>query len=166
MWRRRELLGVVGIGAIGPALLASKSSADPDDSRKYEPRHAGMISECDKACGECASACQKAFHHCLGLASSGKAVYATVAQTMADCAAFCRLSVELLSRESSFNAISCQACAEVCHRCAEACEKFRTESPVDACFAACQRCEQTCRDMVREMGTGSAREDGQPTARP
>jgi hypothetical protein len=165
MWRRRELLGALGTGAAGLALLA-RNSAAADDSEETNPKHAAMIKECDEACGHCEAACQKAFHHCITQASSGKLSHAKLAQTVADCAAFCSLSAELLARQSAFMALSCQACAQACSRCAQECESFTNDPSMKACMAACQKCEETCRNMVRMMGADPANAPGRGAARP
>jgi len=166
MWRRRELLGALGTGAAGLALLARNSAAATDDTQETDPKHAAMIKECDEACGHCEAACHKAFHHCITQASSGKLSHAKMAQTVADCAAFCSLSAELLARQSAFMVLSCQACAQACSRCAQECESFANDPSMKACMAACQKCEETCRNMVRMMGADPANAPGRGAARP
>ena len=76
MWRRRDLLGALGTGAAGLALLARNSAAATDDAEEKNPKHAGMMKECDEACGHCEAACLKAFHHAINQASNGKLNYA------------------------------------------------------------------------------------------
>jgi hypothetical protein len=166
MWKRRDLLGALGTGAAGLALLARNSAAATDDSEESNSKHAAMMKDCDEACGHCAAACQKAFHHCIIQASSGKLNHARMAQTAADCAAFCSLSAELLARHSAFMALSCQACGEACLRCARDCEPFANDPSMKACMAACQKCEETCRNMVRMMGADPVNAPARPAARP
>jgi len=166
MWKRRDLLGALGTGAAGLALLARNSAAATDDSEKSSSKHAAMMKDCYEACDHCAAACQKAFHHCITQASSGKLSHARMAQTAADCAAFCSLSADLLARHSAFMALSCQACGEACRRCAQECESFANDPPMKACMAACQKCEESCRNMVRMMGADPVNAPGRPAAHP
>jgi len=166
MWRRRDLLGVLGTGAAGLALLARNSAAATDDSEENNSKHALMMKDCDEACGHCEAACQRAFHHCITEASSGKLKHAKMAQTAADCAAFCSLSAELIARHSAFMALSCHACAQACARCAQECESFANDPLMKACMAACQKCVETCHNMVRMMGADPANASDRPAARP
>jgi hypothetical protein len=153
MWRRRDLIGAMGMGAAGMALLPVSLAAASDDPAQEDSTHSRMVSECDEACGHCAAACQKAFHHCVVLASN-------------DCAEFCNLSAQLLARHSSFMAVSCSACAEACQRCAQECESASDDPTLKACASACQKCEQSCRNMVRMMGANSVNSGDRPAVRP
>jgi len=166
MWRRRDLLGALGTGAAGLALLAKNSAAATDDSDEKNSKHAAMLKECDEACGHCEAACQIAFHHCITQASSGKLSHARMAQTVADCAAFCSLSAELIARQSAFMALSCHACAQACARCAQECESFANDPLMKSCMASCQKCEESCRNMVRMMSANPATSSDRPAARP
>jgi hypothetical protein len=166
MWKRRDLLGALGTSAAGLVLLARTSAAATDDSQTYGPKHAAMMRDCDEACGHCEAACQTAFHHCIVQASGGKLNHARMAQTAADCAAFCSLSEELIARQSAFMALSCQACGQACSQCARECESFANDPVMKACMAACQKCEETCRNMVRMMDADSVKSPDRPAARP
>ena len=156
MWRRREILGALGTGAAGLALLAKNTEASDRQSGEDDPKHAGMKKSCCDACGTCAEACNKAFHHCVEQASAGKPRHARMAQMVADCAAFCALSTQLIARQSTLMTMSCRACADACRRCAQECETFDTDIDMKICLDACQRCEESCRNMVKAMGVGSA----------
>ena len=112
MWRRRDILGALGTGAAGLALVANKAQAFDQASGGDDPKHAGMAKSCCDACGACAEACNKAFHHCVEQASAGKPRHAKMAQMVADCAAFCALSAEMISRHSTLMILSCRACAD------------------------------------------------------
>jgi len=166
MWRRRDLLGALGTGAAGLALMVRNSAAATDDSDENNSKHAAMMKDCDEACGHCEAACQKAFHHCIIQSSNGKSNHARLAQTVADCAAFCSLSAELIARQSKFMALSCHACAQACSQCAQECESFANDPLMKACLAACRKCEETCRNMVRMMGVDPANPASRPAARP
>jgi hypothetical protein len=156
MWRRRDILGALGTGAAGLALVANKAQAFDQASGGDDPKHAGMAKSCCDACGNCAEACNKAFHHCIEQASAGKPRHAKMAQMVADCAAFCALSATMISRHSMLMTLSCRACADACRRCAQECATLDTDIDMRICVDACQRCEESCRNMVKAMGDGSA----------
>jgi NAD-dependent dihydropyrimidine dehydrogenase PreA subunit len=156
MLKRREILGALGTGAAGLALFARNTDAAAGQSGTDDPKHAGMKHSCCDACGECAQACNKAFHISVELASAGKPRYARMAQTVADCAAFCALSAQMISRNSVLMTLSCQACADACQRCGQECETFDTDLDMKICLDACKRCEESCRNMVKAMGHAPA----------
>jgi hypothetical protein len=153
MWKRREVLGALGTGAATLALLptaTAKSALDDSDAKNAAMKHS-----CCDICGDCAKACNKAYHYSLEQASAGKSGHAKIAQTLADCAAFCDLSATLISRQSTLMAFSCRACADACRQCAQECQSFDTDIDVKLCFDACQKCEESCRNMVKAMGVAS-----------
>jgi len=167
MWNRRELLGVLGSGAAGVALLTNRSEAGEDQAVQIEdphaghnPRHAAMLKECDEACGHCEATCNATFHHCVTQAAAGKAEHARMAQMVIDCAAFCTLSAAMIARHSSLMVESCRACAEACRRCAEECGSSDADAMMKTCVAACKRCEESCRNMVKAMGGEHHHEGG------
>jgi hypothetical protein len=155
MWNRRELLGALGTGAASVAFLPTATATANSALDERDSKNAAMKKSCCDACANCAEACNKAYHYCLEQASAGKARHAKIAQTIADCAAFCGLSAALISRQSALMAYSCRACADACHRCAQECESFDTDVDVKICFDACQKCEESCRNMVKAMGVAS-----------
>lgn len=150
MWNRRELLGVLGTGTAGLALLTGRSEAG-DDEHGHDARHSGMLKECAEACGHCEAACNEAFHHCVAQAAAGKAEHARMAQMVVDCAAFCTLSAAMIARHSQLMTESCRACAEACRRCAEECSSG-AHDVMKSCVESCKRCEASCRNMVKAMG--------------
>ncbi|MGP0064800.1 MAG: four-helix bundle copper-binding protein [Isosphaeraceae bacterium] len=158
MWKRRELLGVLGTGAAGLAFLTNRSEAagqapaSKDAHAGHDPRHAEIMKECDEACGHCEAACNLAFHHCITQAAAGKVEHAKMAQLVVDCAAFCTLSAAMIARHSSLMMESCRACAEACRRCAEECGSVANDDTMKACAIACRKCEESCRNMIRVMG--------------
>jgi hypothetical protein len=159
MWNRRELLGALGTGAAGFALLNTRSEAADgqiapaaDKQSHHDPRHAAMLKECAEACGHCEAACNEAFHHCIAQAGAGKVEHAGMAQMVIDCAAFCNLSAAMIARHSPLMVESCRACGEACRRCAEHCGRSDHDEVMKNCVAACKRCEESCRNMVKAMG--------------
>jgi len=159
MWKRRELLGVLGTGAAGLALLTNRSeaaagqaAASKDEPTGHDPRHAAIMKECDEACGHCEATCNMSFHHCIAQAAAGKAEHAKMAQLVIDCAAFCNLSATMIARHSPLMIESCRACEEACRRCAAECDSAASDAMMKSCATACRRCEESCRNMVRVMG--------------
>jgi hypothetical protein len=155
MWKRRELLGALGTGAAALALLPKSTVTAKTGLDDNDAKNAAMQHSCAEACGDCAKACNKAYHYSLEQASAGKSRHAKIARTLIDCAAFCDLSATLISRQSTLMGLSCRACADACRRCAQECESFDTELDMKICFDACQRCEESCRNMVKAMGVAS-----------
>ena len=156
MWNRRELLGAIGTGAAGFAFdrrSATTVRMPGDGQDDPHALHAGMLKECDEACGHCEVACNEAFHHCVVQAAAGKAEHGRMAQLVVDCAAFCTLSAAMIARHSPLMVESCRACGEACRICAEECgSPPRRDEVMKTCVAACKKCEASCRKMVEAMG--------------
>jgi len=159
MWNRRELLGVLGTGTAGFALLTNRSEAAEgqvapavDDKHGHDGKHSTVMKECAEACGHCEAICNETFHHCITQAAAGKVEHAKMAQMVIDCAAFCTLSAALIARHSSLMVESCRACGEACRKCAEHCSTAASDEIMKKCVAACKRCEESCRNMVNAMG--------------
>jgi hypothetical protein len=164
MWTRRNVIGTALAGATGAALVARSAGAQ-NAAQDDHSEHDRMWKTCANTCGDCAKACNSAFHHCLSQAATAKGNHARMAQTVADCAAFCALSVEMLSRKSTFALLSCGACADACKRCAQECESFDADLEMRACQQECQRCEESCRKMIQSAGQGRTGETNQAPAR-
>jgi hypothetical protein len=165
MWTRRNLIGSAVAGATGVALVAGRASAQNPAAADHS-EHDTMWSTCGDTCGDCAKACNKAFHHCITQAGLAKGQHSRMAQTVADCAAFCALSAEMLARHSAFAYFSCGACADACKRCAQECESFDTDLELKSCQQECLRCAESCRKMVQAGGSGRSNESNQtPAAR-
>jgi hypothetical protein len=154
MWKRRDLIGLLGAGAATITLLPA-SEGSHFEAGQDDTKHAALLKSCREACAGCAEECNKAFHHCLEEAARGKAKHAEAAQTIIDCAEFCELSASLLSRQSALLAVSCQACAAACARCAAVCAPFDIDLVMKMCVDACQRCEESCRSMIGAHGSKS-----------
>jgi hypothetical protein len=151
MWKRREVLGALALGAASATIPINRADA-AQDSSEGDAKHKALMKTCGDICGECAEECNKAFHHCLQQAAAGKTPHARMAQIAADCAAFCGLSAELIARHSALMAVSCRGCADACRVCAAECGTFDTDLAMKMCVDACKRCEESCRNMVKAMG--------------
>jgi hypothetical protein len=165
MWTRRNLIGTVAAGATGMALMARRASAQKPTETEH-PQHDVMWRTCGDICGECAKACNKAFHHCLTQAAMAKGQHARMAQTLADCAAFCALSTEMLARNSTLALYSCGACADACKNCARECAAFDVDMEMKSCQQECLRCEESCRKMIQSSrGTRTGESSQTPVGR-
>jgi hypothetical protein len=139
---RRELLGMMGVGAAG--LLATAAKAPAAAVHEHDDHL--------KTLGECAKLCNEAAHHCLGelkKESSGhREHHARAHELTMDCQAFCVLTATLMARSSPLAQYAHQACAEACRCCAEECEKGHDEI-MKECAKKCRDCEQMCRSMSK-----------------
>jgi hypothetical protein len=148
---RRELLGVLGAGAVGLAALTRARAADPEDHHHH---HDKAHEDCLKACGECARACNETAEHCLEQLVQGtgdRQIHGRVHELTMDCQAFCVLSSTMMERGSDLMQYSCEACADACRSCAEACDKHPASPMVKSCAEKCRTCESACRTMVKTM---------------
>jgi hypothetical protein len=155
---RREMLGLLGAGAVGfTTLSGGRASADAGIA-KLDAVH----KECLEACSDCAKTCEMTFHHCLTLVADGKKEHAKPLQYAADCAGFCALSACNIAKQSPLMAFSCEACADACKATFAVVSKFDSDE-MKAAAKELARCEKSCRAMVEAMGhhhhetsTGSA----------
>jgi hypothetical protein len=139
---RRELLGLLGAGAVGLGAL-SEGEARAQHSHHHDPAHG----ECLKACLHCAEVCNETFHYSLGHLKDGHKEHGEVAALTVDCQEFCTLAAALIARESAMMGHACSACAEVCKACAEECKKH-DDKQLKECVEACLACEKSCRTMA------------------
>jgi hypothetical protein len=153
MWTRRNLIETVAFGATG-LLAGARYAGAQAASDTVHVHDDAMWKACGDTCDACAKACNKAFHHCVTQAASGKGQHARMAQIAADCAAFCALSAEMVQRSSALALLSCTACAGACKLCAQECDSFDGDQEMKVCAEECRRCEESCRKMVHD-GSGS-----------
>lgn len=152
---RREMLGLVGAGAVG---LAAAGGREAFGEQGHQ--HDKMHEDCMKECGDCARACNEAAAHCLQMLCENRGdtkMHAMAHSLAMDCAAFCTLSASLIARQSELMTYSCEACAEACRCCAEACEKNKGSQMMSECAKQCRECEESCRQMVKAMKAKSAK---------
>ncbi|MFO0907123.1 MAG: four-helix bundle copper-binding protein [Isosphaeraceae bacterium] len=142
---RRELLGVLGAGALGVAATASRPVRADDEHKHHE--HDDHL----KTLGHCAKVCNEAAHHCLDQLKSGGShgeQHARAHEATMDCQAFCTLTAALMARNSPMAGYAHQACADACRDCARACEGQQDEI-MKECVKACRECESMCRSMKK-----------------
>ena len=139
---RREILGAVGLGVAGVALGANAARA------QHPHHHDKLHGDCLKASEACATICNETFHHCFEKVKDGHAEHHRVAVLTIDCQEFCRLSSELMARESPLAATACLACADACKACAAECSRH-DDPQMKECAEACKACETLCREMAK-----------------
>ncbi len=146
---RREILGVLGAGAVG--LVASGGSTTRADHDHPHDEHIKTI-------GAGAKFCNEAAHHCLEQLKKGGGNtehHARAHELAMDCQAFCVLTATLMARSSPMAKYAHPGCADACRDCAAECEKGQGEV-MEECAKACRECEKSCRQMA---GSGGSRAD-------
>lgn len=151
---RREMLGLLGIGAVSLAALPDREARADQTHRNHDKACDACMEECMKNCGECAKICNQMAAHCLDMLCEGKGDrehHAKAHSLGMDCQEFCVLSAQMMARDSALMVYSCGACAEACKKCAEACEKEKGSEIMTECAEKCRKCETSCREMVKMM---------------
>jgi hypothetical protein len=88
---RRTMLGMLGAGAVGAALIGKNAVADDTHDHEHAHAHDKTHEDCLKACSDCAKSCDEAFHHCYMQVAEGKKEHAKPLHMVSDCAGFCSL---------------------------------------------------------------------------
>jgi hypothetical protein len=137
---RRELLGVLGVGAAGlVALRTSQAHADDEET------HDDPV----KTLGECAKLCDEVAHHCLDELRQGGShadLHDKAHEAAMDCQAFCVLTATLMARKSPVAKYAHLGSAAACANCADACEG-RQGNIMKECVKICRECEKLCRRL-------------------
>lgn len=144
---RREMLGVLGVGAVGLAAMSGREAVAQGASSQLDSVH----KECLEACSDCAKACDMAYHHCLMQVAEGKRDHAKPLRYAADCAGFCALASCNIAKHSPLMAFSCDACGDACKETLAVLSKFDSDE-MKAAVKALTRCEKACEAMVEAMG--------------
>jgi hypothetical protein len=142
--KRREVLGALGFGLGGAALLGAAEARAQEQHHHHDKLHVA----CLKACSDCANVCNETFHHCFEQVKDGHQRHYRAAALTMDCHEFCCLTADLIGRESEVIALACRACADVCAKCAEECAKHE-DAQMKECVEACKVCEKACRAMAK-----------------
>ena len=102
---------------------------------------------CFQTCTACADAC---------LGEDDVAGLTTCIRTCLDCATTCAATVEVLSRQTGFDATitraQLQACIAACKAAGDECEHHaRMHHHCRICADTCRSCERACRDLLAAM---------------
>lgn len=152
---RRELLGLLGVGAAG--LWTTGAIADEKDEKKHKDHHGewehGPDHEHLKIVGECAAVCNATMRHCIEKLkeedAKNRKAHAKAAVLTNDCQDFCVLHIKLMVRHSPLSNYMTQACADACHDCAKACDEGDDEV-MKKCAEICRQCEKACREHLEK----------------
>jgi hypothetical protein len=94
---------------------------------------------CAAQCTHCYDACHLEQNHEMELCM----------QNDQDCADSCRLTAQLLERNSPNVGIFLALCAQMCQRCADECSKHKHLEHCQKCADACNKCTEMC--LQREV---------------
>lgn len=121
--------------------------------RQEMPRNTAQMSEpqrkCLDDCLQCYRSCLETAMYCLS--RGGAHANDAHLRLMLDCAEFCQVSANFMTRGSEFHARICGVCAEICLRCADDCAQFAGDGRMQACAEACRRCAESCQMMTTTM---------------
>jgi len=166
---RRELLGLLGVGATGLWTTGAVASQQEEkkregDTKKEEGKHPqdgkehGHDHEHMKIVGECAAVCNATMRHCIEkLKEEGgknREAHAKAALLTNDCQEFCVLHVKLMLRKSPLSKYATEACADACRECATACDAGEDEK-MKKCAEICRACEKACREHLEKCSEKS-----------
>ncbi len=65
-----------------------------------------------------------------------------------DCSDICRLTGQLLERNSPNVDIFLKLSAQMCERCASECDKYTSMSHCEKCAEACRKCVEMCHENM------------------
>lgn len=97
-----------------------------------------LCNECAVTCGHCAVSC---------LNEKDVEMMRQCIRLDLDCATFCRVAAELMSRDSDHADKFLALCAEVCQACADECSKHKHQHCKD-CADICSRCAEACMELA------------------
>ncbi|MHB1278198.1 MAG: four-helix bundle copper-binding protein [Bacteroidia bacterium] len=99
---------------------------------------------CAAECARCYTACQE---------EVDKEMLERCMLLDLDCEELCRLSVQVLERESENGPLFLKLCMEICDKCAEECEKHPKMEHCVRCAEACRKCANMCRKEMSHVET-------------
>jgi hypothetical protein len=140
---RRELLGVLGVGAAGLVAWRGGQARADDEGPHDDPV---------RTLGECAKLCDEVAHHCLDQFPKGGQhadLHSKAHEAAMDCQAFCVLTATLMARRSPVVKHALRGSAAACGLCAAACEGCQGSIMSD-CAKTCRECEIMCRRMAAD----------------
>lgn len=66
-----------------------------------------------------------------------------------DCADICRLTAQLLERNSENADLFLKLCGEVCEKCADECDKHSHLEHCKKCAEVCRKCAEMCQQPIQ-----------------
>jgi hypothetical protein len=104
-----------------------------------------QVQQCIDACNETHSVCEQTMTY--ALQKGGDLAQRQVVMALMDCAESCRLSADMMMRQSGMAAQMCRMCAQVCMSCAEICSGY-DDPMMRACAEACRLSASQCAQMA------------------
>jgi hypothetical protein len=152
---RREMLGMLGVGAAGLVATTSARAA----AQHQGHGHGDVHEECAEACVNCEKECNQGFHHCFTQVQAGKTEHAKAMHLLADCGDICGTSGKLVARMSPLMVHTCAACAASCADTIAAVEALKDDEMTET-LEALRACQTSCTEMVKAMGGPAHEHDG------
>jgi hypothetical protein len=90
---------------------------------------------CAAQCARCYSACQL---------EKDKEAFARCMMMDEDCEQICRLTGQVLERNSENAELFLKVCSEICGKCAVECEKHPKVEHCKQCAEVCRKCAEMC----------------------
>jgi len=138
---RREMLTSLGTGLAFAGAGSAVFAGAADHKHAEHAAHLKHLTDCMNECLRCADACFKE-------AAAGKKGMVETGRSCADCAAFCALSIKMLTGNSAYWKEAVKACAEVCELCGATCAKTADCPHCIPCAKICKECAVACRKSV------------------
>lgn len=90
----------------------------------------------------CAAQCDRCHDACLREKDNEKLEHCAMFDQ--DCSDICRLTGQILERNSKNGELFLKFCGEICEKCAEECEKHSELEHCKKCAEACRKCAAMC----------------------
>jgi hypothetical protein len=150
-----SILGAVAVALASAVVTSGQHAATQESGGPRATTQNGTkldVTRLDVAmvCSACQRECDMCATYCLQMIGGGHADHLTTAQTCRDCADFCAVTAQFVSRSGPFQLQMTSACAEACRLCAEACEKSGDATMQD-CATQCKLCQQKCEELVNVL---------------
>lgn len=111
-----------------------------------ENTNTNLHADCIRICLECHQICTATVAHVLHNGGNHSETKHLIA--LLDCAQFCALSADFMSRLSPHHHHISKECAEICNACADMCEAHEDpDGQMKRCAEACRRCAESCAGM-------------------
>ena len=91
----------------------------------------------------CAAQCENCYNACQQEEDKDQLKYCMISDQ--DCGEICRLTGQILERNSENGDLFLKLCAEICEKCAVECEKHSHFEHCKECSEVCSKCAEMCR---------------------
>lgn len=148
---RRQMLGVVGAGAAGLAVMSGRT-AEAQQGGRAGDRTATNLDQKKlqdlQMMQECIHICNETAQHCMTQARQKQGNVQDHLQNhehVMDCVQVCGVTADFMARKSPFSQAMHKANAEVCRKCADVCENSQDDAEIlKTCAESCRKCAEMC----------------------